>query len=66
MRRPWNSSPSPLVGEDYRDSLPSLDRPADREKMQWGAGGLILGGLFGLLAGTKFTFHTPVRRRLHR
>lgn len=65
MRRPWNST-SLSVGEDYRDSLPSLDRPADREKMQWGAGGAVLGLFVGLIAGSKFTFHAPVRRRQYR
>lgn len=65
MRRPWNST-SLSVGEDYREHLPSMDRPEDREKIQWGAGGAVLGLFVGLIAGSKFTFHTPVRRRQYR
>jgi hypothetical protein len=44
-------------------SLLSMSRPEDREKIDWGAGGMAIGLFLGLLAGSRLTFHSPVRRR---
>jgi hypothetical protein len=61
MRKPWSS---PLIaGVEYRESQPSSSQ-AEREKMDWAAGGLAVGIVAGLVAGSKLTFHSPVRKRL--
>jgi len=60
MRRSWH--PQLTSGADYLD-FHSLDKP-EREKIDWGVGGLAIGLFVGLLAGSKLTFHSPVRRRI--
>ena len=52
-----------LAGSGHSLLSLSMDRPADREKIDWGAGGMAIGLLLGLLAGSRLTFHSPVRRR---
>ncbi len=48
-------------GTEYLDITPSS--PEERAKVDWGIGGLAIGLFAGLLAGSQFTFHSPVRRR---
>lgn len=71
MRTPWQGNPRLLSGAgaqttDLSDVLSSLDKPDERKNLEWGAGGAILGLFVGLIAGSKLTFHSPVRRRQYR
>lgn len=66
MRRPWHG-PLMLAGADANSlelTIPSnLDNPIERKNAEWGGIGLAAGFVLGLIFGSKFTLHAPVRRR---
>ena len=67
MRRPWNGTLmlTGRNGDPFASPtlLPNLDNPIEKKNAEWGAGGAIVGFLVGLIFGSKYTLHTPVRRR---